>query len=225
MPTRHFRNRPASRRVRRACAMFGTTPEVVSRTPVEGCGSAAAELDRVLKPGQSALVSGPSGSGKSTILRLLGEDLARRGRMVVRPPVVFAPGRAVVDQFRRPLPMTLRLLARAGLAEAAVFALMPEQLSEGQRWRLSLALAMATAEEAEPAAQPTLIVDEFASSLDRLSARCLSRALGKWVGASRVRAVCATAHDDLLIHLRPAVLVRQPLSAPAEVVHIAEDAL
>jgi ABC-type ATPase with predicted acetyltransferase domain len=219
MPTRHRRIRPISRRARRACAMFGLRPEVVGRILVRGCEAAAAEIDRALPPGGVALITGPSGSGKSTILRLLAERLAAADSPVIRPPDNL-PEVAVVDQFRRPLESTLRLLARAGLADAMAFALLPSQLSDGQRWRLRLALAMAEAEAKSRASRTpaTLIVDEFASTLDRLSARCIARVLGRWVGSSRrLRAICATAHDDLAAPLLPALLVHQPLSAPPEI--------
>ncbi len=218
MPTRHRRIKPISRRARRACAMFGLQPAVVERTLVQGCDSAATELDRSLAPGGVALLTGPSGSGKSTILRLLATRLKAGSRRIILPAPDPLPERSLVDQFARPLPATLRLLARAGLADAAIFALRPSQLSDGQRWRLRLALAMAEAERPDAALGSTLILDEFASTLDRLSARCLARALSRWVRASGlVRAVCATAHDDLFEPLAPTVLVRQPLNAPAEV--------
>lgn len=217
MSTRHRRVKPASRRARRACAMFGLKPEVVERSLVRSCRSAASELDRLLEPGGIALVTGPSGSGKSTILRLLRERLTGAGRSVIVPDPSAIPDAALVDQFDRPLGATLKLLARAGLADASVFASHSSQLSDGQRWRLALAHAMAEAERPEAALGATLILDEFASTLDRLSARCLSRAMTRWVRASgRIRAVCATAHDDLLPWLCPSVLVHQPLNAAAQ---------
>lgn len=217
MPTRHLRGKPVSRRVRRACAMFGLRPEVVGRTLVRGCEEAASELDRCLAPGHIALVTGPSGSGKSTILRLIGARLLAANRRVIVPAPESLADAPIVDQFDAPLNTTLRLLARAGLADATIFALTPSQLSDGQRWRLTLALAMAAAERPDAGLGATLILDEFASTLDRLSARCIALALGRW-GRARpaVRIVCATAHDDLTEALAPSVLVRQPLNAAAE---------
>jgi uncharacterized protein len=215
MPTRHRRRPPISHRARRACAMFGLQPEVVGRTIVAGCRAAAAEVDRDLRPGQIALVTGPSGSGKSTILRLLAAHLRESNQRVIVPPSPASlPDAALVDQFDQPLDTTLRLLARAGLADATVFALHPAELSDGQRWRLALAHAVAAGERDHDS---TIILDEFASTLDRLTARCISRTLARWVHASgRARAVCATAHDDLLDSLAPSLLVHQPLSASAE---------
>ena len=122
-------------------------------------------------------MTGPTGSGKSTILRLLGEQLAARGDRAIVPTPCPPPERALVDQFRAPLNRTLRLLARVGLADAMLLGLRPAQLSEGQRWRLTLALAMEDAAGRGPGA--TLILVEFASTLDRLSARCLARVLGR----------------------------------------------
>ena len=56
----------------------------------------------------------------------------------------------------------------------------------------------------------------FGSTLDPLSARCLSRVLGRSARAG-FRIVCATAHDDLAPWLIPAVIVRQPLHSEAQV--------
>jgi ABC-type ATPase with predicted acetyltransferase domain len=137
---------------------------------------------------------------------------------VIVPDRSLLPDRALVDLFGRPLAATLRLLARAGLADAHLFSLRPAQLSDGQRWRLALALSMAEADRPDAGLGATLILDEFASTLDRLSARCLCSALSRWIRASgRVRVVCATAHDDLLPWLEPTLLVRQPLNAEAQI--------
>jgi ABC-type ATPase with predicted acetyltransferase domain len=139
------------------------------------------------------------------------------GRRVIEPDLARLPELALVDLFDRPLGATLRLLARAGLADASLFALHPAQLSDGQRWRLAFALASDRAERPDAGLGATLILDEFASTLDRLSARCLAQALHRWVRASgRIRVVCATAHDDLLAWLAPTLLVRQPLNAGAQ---------
>lgn len=205
-----------SARVDRACALFGIEARRArSSARVRAEGSRAAEaIDRLLRPGEIAMVTGPSGAGKSTVLRLLHRRLEARER-VVRTPARL-PGRPVVDLFRTPVEETLRLLALAGLAEATVFARRPAELSDGQRFRLRLAVMMARA--CSRGGPSLVLVDEFASTLDRTTARCVARTFWRWVSRNgSVRAVCATAHNDILEPLSPAVLAYVPLGGEARV--------
>jgi len=189
---------------------------------------AARDIDRLLlSPGGIALVTGPSGGGKSTILRALachGRE-RRRSRLVdsiSEESLIAASGksdaaiRPIVDLFDGSLHDALGWLARAGLAEASLFAKSFRSLSDGQKHRLMLAVSLA----ASPARHSTIIIDEFCSILDRLSARAIAESIGKWMrsergkGGTRVRVpriVLATAHTDLADHLLPDVVVHVPL--------------
>jgi ABC-type ATPase with predicted acetyltransferase domain len=168
-------------------------------------------------PGQIVLITGPSGAGKSSLLRAL--------RGVVSSDVdwidlnrVEPPDRPLVDCFglKCPLEEALSLLARVGLSEAWTYLRTPEELSDGQRWRLRLALAMWKAQN-EPKIQqnPLLVADEFAALLDRVTAAVVAHALRRSVSASiasaaaraPLRAIVATSHDDLIDALEPDVHV------------------
>lgn len=230
-----------------AAAIFGVPIEAPADRSIRGSArstaprllhararAAAAELDAALAPGSVALVTGPSGAGKSLLLAALRDRLGSRA-IAARPPGPARAGRALVDLDPAPLPEWLACLARSGLAEAALLTIPYACLSEGQRRRADLALALARLQRrasvaAEPRSPrepaPTLVADEFASTLDRLTARSLACVLRRWVRplpgarAARVpalRAVVATAHDDLIEALRPDVLVVVPLDAPPEV--------
>lgn len=200
-----------------ACALFGIEARRArSSAKVRAEAARAAEaIDRLLRPGEIALVTGPSGAGKSTVLHLLQRRLEARRERVVRTPARL-PGKAVVDLFRTPVEETLRLLALAGLAEATVFARRPDELSDGQRFRLRLAVMMARA--ASRGSPALVLMDEFASTLDRTTARCVARTFWRWVSRNgSVRAVCATAHHDIMEPLSPAVLAYVPLGGEARV--------
>ncbi len=76
----------------------------------------------------------------------------------------------------------------------------PAELSEGQRFRYRLAQFFASDAD-------ILIADEFAATLDRVTARVVAHQLGKFVRARRRAAIVATTHEDLAEDLRPALRI------------------
>jgi ABC-type ATPase with predicted acetyltransferase domain len=185
-----------SPKVRRARAIFGWRGGERWR----GRARAAAErIDRLLAPGEVALITGPSGSGKSRIGRALAARLTGAVSAGIAVPMSAA---RVLDLFESGLEASMASLARAGLAEARAMLARSADLSEGERARLSIALAM----EKVSRGGGTLIIDEFASTLDRPTAAALCRTVRRWACESGVRVVCITAHDDVLEWLGPEVL-------------------
>ncbi len=175
-----------------------------------------------LSPGQLIFVTGASGSGKSTILRLIHEQIKQ-------DPNTHAIGfdnlpklqdRPLVDVFpSRPLSKTLQLLSLAGLNDAFVMLRKPSELSDGQHYRLRLAQAMAMVEaDVIPSKLKIILADEFCSTLDRVTAKVLSRNVRKWVTKSRVCFVAATTHDDLLEPLAPDTLIEKHLGESLDLV-------
>jgi len=157
------------------------------------------KLSVTIQPGWIVYVTGQSGSGKSTILKLLADkvkphtDLNR-----IRLP----RNKPLVDCFALPLQQTLHLLARVGLADAFLFLRTPQQLSDGQRYRLRLALALARKPE-------TIFADEFASTLDRITAKVLAANVRKLAAERSTTFILATAHDDLYDDLQPHVYIEK----------------
>lgn len=197
-----------SDRLRRAAAIFGLSlRRARTAHPGESHHRVARAIDESLHPGEIALITGASGSGKSSILRALS-----RLPGATMAPRTFAP-KPVADLFRAGLSPMMRLLAAAGLADATILARLPHQLSEGERARLSLALAL------DRRRASTILIDEFASTLDRPGAQRLARSLRRWLRrrAARTprppRIIVATAHTDVAAHLRPDLVVRP--DAPA----------
>lgn len=211
----------SSVRAQSACAMFGLRVEHAptrSLASLRTFAQAAQQLDQALSHSNIALITGPSGSGKSTILRALEHRLLRRHHRVIRSSTELLTNskKPIVDLFGSSLPRALRQLARAGLADATIFPLAASELSDGQRLRLAIALALSTAERF--GAPTTVLADEFASVLDTPTAAALSMGVTRWVRElSRVRFVAATARDEVLEALHPDVLVYQPLVGSARI--------
>lgn len=161
-------------------------------------------LDQLIpREGQVVFLTGPSGSGKSRLLRALVGRMKQRGQCVLDPTQVTWPDAAVIDCIHLPdLQDRLKLLSRVGLADAWSFVQKPTELSDGQRWRLVLAMLLVRAEQTR--GPVVIVMDEFASLLDRVTAAIVARSLRKLLdaGAFRAGVVVATAHDDIARALR-----------------------
>jgi ABC-type ATPase with predicted acetyltransferase domain len=169
-----------------------------------------------LRPGTITLLGGASGAGKSTLLRAVLSSPEHRDRTVIdlatlatRATHAAVP---VVDCFDGlPLRDALQRLARVGLGEAWTYLRTPAELSEGQRWRFRLAVALHRAANASDTrvARPLIVCDEFAAVLDRVTACVVAHRLRRAIDATpNVAAVVATSHDDLVAALGPDVVIR-----------------
>ena len=102
-----------------------------------------------VRPGDVVFVTGPSGSGKSVLLGCLVEAMraAEPAARIVNLADPGAPGPPagvpVIEGLPAEFEEALRLASTAGLADAFVLLRPPEELSDGQRWRLRLAHALA----------------------------------------------------------------------------------
>ncbi|HEY7087644.1 MAG TPA: AAA family ATPase [Tepidisphaeraceae bacterium] len=191
-----------SRRARLVARWFGLVlpdPQQINLAPLQ-----PDQLDLLLpRAGEIVLITGPSGAGKSSLLRLL------RARECNRHCIDLAgirpPNRPLVNCFEKTrLEHVLSLLNRVGLSDAWTYLRTPAELSEGQRWRLRLAMAI------HRATGPSILMcDEFAALLDRVTAAVVARALRRTIDHSsgQLGAVLVTSHDDLLEALAPDVHV------------------
>ena len=170
-------------------------------------------------PNSITLIRGASGAGKTRLLRdwmtaASTNTSATPGvtvRQLIDLPAVNLPNRPLVDLFDAlDLKDALRLLGRVGLGEVWTYLRTPTELSEGQRWRLRLALALHMARPNVDAGDPpVLICDEFAAVLDRVTACVVARGLRRVITAhpTPLSAILVTSHDDLIDALQPDVIV------------------
>jgi ABC-type ATPase with predicted acetyltransferase domain len=191
-------------RLLRACAAFGLAVRHNPGAPRPTHRVMAVDLLRRLSPGGMALITGRSGSGKSSLLNEVEECARAMGVRVVRAGAE-GPEAPLIDAIDRPLPEALRLLAHAGLADATLFARTPAELSEGERARMRIARALCDVSRREDS---LILIDEFASVLDRTTARCLCHSLRRRMRRMSARVVAATAHDDVIAWLSPDVHIR-----------------
>jgi len=196
-----------------------------------------------VRPGDVVFVTGPSGSGKSVLLRCLVEAMRAAepaARIVDLAEAAPPAGVPVIEGLPAEFEEALHLASTAGLADAFVLLRPPEELSDGQRWRLRLAHALArlcepSAEAAagaigaplapsasegsvrQGAPMRVLVADELASTLDRLCARAVAYRLRRLADREGVTVLAASAHDDLVEDLAPDVLVVKGAGAEVEV--------
>lgn len=194
-------------RLARAARFFGLSELPSSAAPVapEGVLSIAAP-----RAGMLTLLSGGNGSGKSTLLRALVSRARASGAGVLTPADLSRETRPVLSLFpaREPLDATLGRLGWTGLADAHALARPVRFLSDGERFRLALTLALA---RAEAGSGPTLLaVDEFAAVLDEAAAQAVCLLLRRTLDRSptRLGVLLATWRENLAPALRPDVHVR-----------------
>jgi len=143
------------------------------------------------RPWNIGLIVGPSGCGKSTLLRELFPEAALDG-------FEWPDDCSVVDAF----PAGLGIREITGLLSSVGFSSPPgwlrpyRVLSNGERFRVTLARTLAESPE-------LAVVDEFTSVVDRTVARIGSAAVAKAVRARGGKFVAASCHDDIVDWLQP----------------------
>ncbi|MEM2129614.1 MAG: ATP-binding cassette domain-containing protein [Candidatus Bathyarchaeia archaeon] len=162
--------------------------------------------DVELKIGSADIVyiTGDSGSGKSVLLKALEKDI--RQDMGVNciniADIQPEPNRPLIETVGKTIDESLELLSRVGLNDAFLFLRSYEQLSDGQKYRYKIAKMI------ESQAQ-FWIMDEFAATLDRDTAKIVAYNLQKLARQQNKAVLAATTHTDLLEDLNPSVHVHK----------------
>jgi ABC-type lipoprotein export system ATPase subunit/GNAT superfamily N-acetyltransferase len=149
-------------------------------------------------------ITGDSGSGKSVLLKALEKDIKQDMKLStiniadIQPPL----GKPLIETVGSSLEESLELLSKVGLNDAFLFLRTYEQLSDGQKYRYKIAKMM------ESRAQ-FWIMDEFAATLDRDTAKIVAFNLQKLARQQGKAVLVATTHTDLLVDLNPSVHIHK----------------
>ena len=159
-----------------------------------------------VSPGSVTVIVGPSGSGKSSMLRGLADACGVRGVRVVSAPTRVRGDRPVCDLCGCAPVGAMRLLGDVGLGDARSMVRAYGELSEGQRARVRIALGVRRAQRiARTGAPVVLVLDEFGSNLDGLTARSVAMSVRRTVQRGPgLACVVATTRDDVVEHFAPA---------------------
>ncbi len=153
-------------------------------------------------PGQVILFTGASGSGKSSLMRTLASHLRASPTDAPDSPAVIniddleLGDRPLIDALPIPVEQAMNLLASCGLGEAQLMLRSPQELSDGQRYRFRLALALS--QQAR-----WIVADEFTATLDRTLARIIAFNIQRLAQRTGTSFLLATTHEDVVADLAP----------------------
>lgn len=175
------------------------------------------DLPITIGAGNIVFITGESGAGKSCLLR----DIASRVRatngftLITHKEVGDYAEKPMVDQFGDwPLKKIGEVLAYVGIAEAFIFLRKPKELSDGQRYRFSLAQMIYQASTCDDV--PVICIDEYLAFLDRETARNVAYQTRRVATKYKLCFALATTHSDILLDLQPNTTVTMRLNMKPE---------
>ncbi len=192
-------------KVASVCRMFGLTADrLIERRLNHSC-----KLE--INDGNIVFITGTSGAGKSVLLGELEKSIPASDRVNLAR-IKLPRDKTLIECIDGDLLRSLRMLSIAGLNDCFCILNQPCNLSEGQKYRFRLAMALASRKK-------FIFADEFCSELDRITAAVISYNVHKFAKRNGTIFILASSHDDILLDLSPDVLVVKELSGPAQVIY------
>jgi ABC-type lipoprotein export system ATPase subunit/GNAT superfamily N-acetyltransferase len=161
-------------------------------------------MELKIGPQDIVYITGDSGSGKSALLKALEKDIRQdMGLSSINiAEIKPEPNKPLIETVGESLEEALELLSKVGLNDAFLFLRSYKQLSDGQKYRYKIAKMI------ESDAQ-FWIMDEFAATLDRDTAKIVAFNLQKLARQQGKAVLAATTHTDLLEDLNPSVHIHK----------------
>jgi len=158
------------------------------------------DFELKLAEGDVVYISGDSGSGKSVLLRALAEDLGDKAINIA--DVEIDPEKPLIDTVGETFQEALTLLSKVGLNDAFLFLRRYPELSDGQKYRYRIAKMIDSGKK-------YWLCDEFASTLDRTTAKIVAYNIQKMARRSGATMIVATTHTDLEEDLNPSIRIHK----------------
>ncbi|MEM3673509.1 MAG: ATP-binding cassette domain-containing protein [Candidatus Bathyarchaeia archaeon] len=157
-----------------------------------------------ISPKDIVYITGDSGSGKSILLKALEKDI--RSDLALNciniAQIKPEPKKPIIETVGKTFEEALELLSRVGLNDAFPFLRSYAQLGDGQKYRYKIAKMI------ESGAQ-FWILDEFAATLDRDTAKIVAYNLQKLARQQGKAVLAATTHTDLFEDSNPSVHIHK----------------
>lgn len=169
------------------------------------------DLKLEVRRGDVVYITGQSGSGKSLLLRDLTAKMREEGLKVADLNEIELEERPVVELLGKNTSDALELLSRAGISDAWIYIRKPSELSDGQRYRLKLAMVLASGAD-------VWVADEFGAVLDRVTARVVAYNMAKIARREGKTFMVATTHDDMVEDLAPDVFITKMFREKVEII-------
>jgi len=187
------------------CRMFGLTVDRLTASRV------TANLQVEINDGDIVYITGPSGAGKSVLLKELEKSIPAQDKANLAE-IKLPSSKTLVDCIDGDILASLKVLGTAGLSDVFCILNQPRNLSDGQKYRFRLAMALAEQKK-------FVFADEFCSNLDRITAAVISYNVHRFAKQTGTIFILAASHDDILLDLAPDVLVVKELSGETEVIY------
>ncbi|MEM3580201.1 MAG: GNAT family N-acetyltransferase [Candidatus Bathyarchaeia archaeon] len=171
-------------------------------------------LELKIGVGDIVYITGESGSGKSILLKALEKDIRKHTpyTCINIKQIKTPPKKPIIETVGKTFQQALELLSLVGLNDAFLFLRTYRQLSEGQKYRYKIAKLI------ESQAQ-FWILDEFAATLDRDTAKIVAYNLQKTARRMGKTVIAATTHTDLHEDLNPSVHIHKKFGKEITVHH------
>ncbi len=185
--------------------MFGLTADRLDKRSI----THSCKLE--INEGNIVYITGPSGTGKSVLLKELERSIPESDRVNL-DRIELPNDRTLIDCIEGDFLTSLKTLSLAGLNDVFCILNRPANLSDGQKYRFRLAMALA-------AEKKFIFADEFCSNLDRLTATVIAFNVHRFAKRNGTIFVLASSHGDFLLDLQPDIIVTKELSGETQVIY------